>query len=201
MVGTFLLVHGGWHAAWCWQRLTPLLTKAGHTVLAPDLPAHGQDPTPRAELTTDSYAARLRAVLDETAQPAVLVGHSSGGMLITELASTRPGHVRGLVYLSAFLLTDGTTPPEIMREDTESLLLKYLQVDQAAGISYLTEEHAREAFFHDCSPADARWATSSLEPEPLPDRFPPSSTVVQRYDIAAIPRWYVACQQDRALSP
>ena len=45
-MATFLLIHGAWHGAWCWDRVVPLLRAAGHDVVAPDLPAHGADATP-----------------------------------------------------------------------------------------------------------------------------------------------------------
>jgi len=38
-VTTYALVHGAWHGAWCWEKLTPLLQQAGHEVVAPDLPS------------------------------------------------------------------------------------------------------------------------------------------------------------------
>jgi pimeloyl-ACP methyl ester carboxylesterase len=36
---TFVLVHGARHAGWCWELLTPLLQRAGHDVVAVDLPS------------------------------------------------------------------------------------------------------------------------------------------------------------------
>ena len=43
---TFLLIHGAWHGAWCWHKLTPLLEAGGARVIAPDLPSMGADLTP-----------------------------------------------------------------------------------------------------------------------------------------------------------
>jgi pimeloyl-ACP methyl ester carboxylesterase len=45
-VSTYLLSHGAWQGAWCWRKVIPLLEANGHTVLAPDLPGHGDDTTP-----------------------------------------------------------------------------------------------------------------------------------------------------------
>src|SRR3954470_8016972 len=38
---TFVLIHGAWHGAWCWHKLTPLLEGSGARVIAPDLGALG----------------------------------------------------------------------------------------------------------------------------------------------------------------
>lgn len=42
---TFILVHGGWHGAWCWNKVVPLLKAKGYKVIAPDLPGQGNDKT------------------------------------------------------------------------------------------------------------------------------------------------------------
>jgi pimeloyl-ACP methyl ester carboxylesterase len=42
-MATFVLIHGAWHGAWCWERVAPLLVAEGHRVLAPDLPGMGAD--------------------------------------------------------------------------------------------------------------------------------------------------------------
>ena len=54
---TFALVHGGYHGAWCWERLTPLLQQAGHGVVTMDLPL--EDST----ATFDTYADVVCAAL------------------------------------------------------------------------------------------------------------------------------------------
>jgi pimeloyl-ACP methyl ester carboxylesterase len=45
---TFILVHGGWHGAWCWNKVLPLLKEKGVNAIAIDLPGHGEDKTPVA---------------------------------------------------------------------------------------------------------------------------------------------------------
>lgn len=57
-MATFALVHGAWHGAWCWELLTPELTRRGHRVVAPDLPAA----EPSATLQT--YADIVCTALD-----------------------------------------------------------------------------------------------------------------------------------------
>jgi pimeloyl-ACP methyl ester carboxylesterase len=77
----FVLVHGAFGGAWCWEPAVGPLEAAGHTVTAIDLPGGGDDPTPAEEVTLDGYAARVCEVLAE-GEPAVLVGHSMGGVAV-----------------------------------------------------------------------------------------------------------------------
>ncbi len=60
-MATFVLVHGSFHGAWCWERLTPLLTQRGHRVVASDLPGSSDDPAPRPNVGLRSYATRIAA--------------------------------------------------------------------------------------------------------------------------------------------
>ena len=95
----YLLVHGGFNGGWVWDDVAERLEKAGHEVRVVDqLPSAGTDPASLGDLTTD--ANHVRQVLDTIDEPVVLVGHSYGGMVITELADHPK--VRHSVYLTAF---------------------------------------------------------------------------------------------------
>ena len=67
----FILIHGASHGGWCWDKIVPLLEGLGHTAIAPDLPGHGQDVTPAAEVTLESYVDRICRLLDEHPVPEV----------------------------------------------------------------------------------------------------------------------------------
>ena len=102
----YLLVHGGFNGGWVWDDVAERLEKAGHEVRVVDqLPSAGTNPASLGDLTTD--ANHVRQVLDTIDEPVVLVGHSYGGMVITELAD-RP-KVRHSVYLPRFGRT-GASP-------------------------------------------------------------------------------------------
>ncbi|GHO99246.1 hypothetical protein KSF_092940 [Reticulibacter mediterranei] len=200
-MSTYLLIHGDWHGGWCWNRLAPLLRQAGHHVLAPDLPGHGQNHTPLTTLTPQSSLNFLLELLDVQNEPVILVGHSSGGILLTLLAERRPEKIKLLVYLSAFLLPPGIWPRSLARQDTESLLPFALLVDQERQVVTVKPEAAREVFYADCTDEEADWATSLLVPEPLRMKAPEvAPTPVDTPEIS-LPRVYISCLQDRALGP
>ena len=45
-MSTYVLIHGAWHGSWCWYKIVPRLERAGHSVLAPDLPSLGSSQRP-----------------------------------------------------------------------------------------------------------------------------------------------------------
>ena len=104
---TMLLVHGAWHGAWCWQGITPRLEAAGVNVIAPDLPGHGTDSTPRNQVTLDAYADRVIAAISGRSDRITLVGHSMGGVVISAVAERVPERIARLVYACAFLPRNG----------------------------------------------------------------------------------------------
>ena len=89
-----VLLHGVGGAASNWALVAPPLAERCR-VLVPDLPGHGgSSALPAPAETLDPFADRVAALLDE---PAVLVGHSLGGVIALRLAARRPDLARGLV--------------------------------------------------------------------------------------------------------
>ena len=197
-MATFVLVHGAWHGAWCWHRVTPLLERAGHRVIAPDLPGHGIDSTPLPDVTLQEQVQAVCRILDDQPGPVVLVGHSSGGAVITQAAEHRPAAVARLVYLAAFLPPDGTSVMDLAQADPDSVVLRNLIVDEPAGHATVGEEAVHDAFYHDCPEPDLYLARSLLRPEPLATIATPVTTTADRF--GAIPRTYIACTEDHAIT-
>jgi pimeloyl-ACP methyl ester carboxylesterase len=110
----FLLVHGAFGGAWCWEPVIPGLRAAGHDAQAIDLPGAGQDPTPLGEVSLAGYAQRICAAPAD-GPPALLTGQSMGGMAITQAAALCPERIAGLVYVSAFLPPAGQSLIELTR--------------------------------------------------------------------------------------
>lgn len=200
-MSTFVFVHGAQHGAWCWHKVVPRLEARGHDVVTFDLPAHGTDITPREEVTLDDYVDRTVEVLDDSDGPAILVGHSMAGGVITQTAEEHPSKIDTLVYLSAILPHDGASLLEMGRaeENADSLVGQNMIVDEEQGVADLPDETIQEAFYADCSEEDVTLAQALLQPEPLDPYTVPITTTDDRF--GSVPRVYIETLEDNALTP
>ncbi len=198
-MSTYILVHGSWHGAWCWYKVIPLLEKAGHRAIALDLPGHGRDWTPASAVTMQSYVDAVCKVLDAQAEPVILVGHSRGGIVVSQTAEHRPEKIKMLVYLTAYLIPDGEAMLPTALSDTESLIGPNLVLDEEQGWHMLKAEAFRGALYGDCSDEDVALASALLTPEPNAPVATPLQTSAE--NLGRIPSVYIECLQDRGVSP
>jgi pimeloyl-ACP methyl ester carboxylesterase len=183
---TVVLVHGGWHGSWCWAQVVPLLDRRGISVRTIDLPSIDADPDDRSTLSGD--AAAVAALLDDLQAPALLCGHSYGGMVITQAAASRQDVAR-LVYLCAFMPDTGESLLSIIGERAPWIVVledgRWLpDLDQAAA-----------TFYADCDAATQRASIARLRPMPTAPVEEPVSAAPWR----DIPSTYVVCTQDMAI--
>lgn len=202
-MSTYVLVHGASHGSWCWQRVTPLLEERGHRVTAVDLPGNGHDDIPPAEVTLDTYAGHVCRILEQQPEPALLVGHSLGGLSISRAAELCPDRVRALVYLTALLLRPGEAFIPVTSESggVREALLTRTSWDVADDLSHVVykEELAQHRFYNDCAPEDVAWAKSMLVPQPAAPIVTPMATTEANF--GRVPRVYIECLKDQALVP
>jgi pimeloyl-ACP methyl ester carboxylesterase len=195
----FILVHGSWHGGWCWDSVALLLAGSGHVVHAPDLAGLGDDGTDLSTVTLASWRDQIVALVDAAREPVVLVGHSRGGIVISEVAEARPDRIARLVYLAAFLLRDGESVSRTMRADGSSLILPNLIVFEDGISSIVRREALAATFYGDCTAEEVTAAAARLRPEPvLPNRTPVHVTA-ERF--GRVKRAYIATAADRAVPP
>ena len=196
-MSTFLLVHGAWHGAWCWHKLVPRLEKLGHTVIAPDLPAMGRDRTPVNRVSLATWRKHVCDLVDSVPEDVVLVGHSRGGIVISEVAEHRPDRIKALVYLCAFLPRDGESLFDWAGKDPASLVPPNMVMSEDKSSSTMRDEVLRDAFYGECSDDDVSLARLCLQPEPT---LPLATAVkLSSENFGRVPRVYVECLRDRAM--
>lgn len=180
-----VLVHGLWHGGWCWDDVRTALAERGVDSVAVELPL--------TDLAADTAA--VRAALDSFGRPAVLVGHSYGGAVITG-AGAHP-LVRELVYVAAFQLTDGesvsrTLPAE---DHPPTRLGEALRVDRdEVG---LDPDLGRQLLYRDAPAEVATAAAVRLRPVRRAVFGGVPETIAWR----TVPSTYVVCSDDEVVHP
>ncbi|MFB9831045.1 alpha/beta fold hydrolase [Actinoallomurus acaciae] len=136
---TFVLVHGGAHGAWAFERLASLLVQEGHHVVARDLPGHGlgarfphsyttrplnpqefaTEPSPVAHLTLRDYRDQVTDTIRRLAERMphrhiIVLGHSMAGLVLNQVGEAVPELIGRLVYLSAWMTANGTSFSDYM---------------------------------------------------------------------------------------
>jgi len=195
----FVLVHGAWHGAWCWDQVEQQLEKLGAASVAVDLPGRAGDTRPPAELTLDSYVDHVVAAIDASREPVTLVGHSLGGLVISQTAERVPEKISSLVYLCAMLLQDGQSTIDAAVNDPTSQLMASISLDESGATSSVAEAAVRDLFYGDCTVAAGDKATRLLVPEPVGPATTPVHLTIDGW--GSVPRSYILCSQDRAISP
>src|ERR1700745_1432679 len=100
---------GAWSAGWAWKKMRPLTEAAGHRLFTPSYTGLGE----RAHLANPSIDLEthiqdvLNVIKYEDLRDVVLVGHSYGGMVATGVADRARDRISRLIYLDAFVPTDG----------------------------------------------------------------------------------------------
>jgi pimeloyl-ACP methyl ester carboxylesterase len=183
---TVVLVHGAWHGAWCWDKVTALLDAAGIPVVAFDLPFTSFED----DVTTTT------AALDRVDGPIVLCGHSYGGAVITA-AGSHPS-VEHLVYLTAFALDKGESPAATATDaDLPGTELGSAFILHDDGTATLERQGAIDALYHDCDPADVDATLAQLRPIHMSCFTTPAGAPAW----STTPSTYVVCAEDRGIHP
>ena len=196
---TFILIHGSWHSAWNWHKVTPILEKQGHTVHAIDLPGMGRDKTSIQEVTFGGTVQKLCSLIDSIEGKVILVGHSKNGIMISQAAEYRPEKIEKLIYLAAYLIPNGKTQKEYSSQDTEGWLKGYVDIHEETKSHTLQTEIFKEGLYQDCDDDITEMAKVILSHEPIESGVAPLHLTDENY--GSVPRYYIECTDDRAVTP
>jgi len=186
MTAALVLVHGAWHGSWAWDSLRTELPDV--ETIAVDLPSSGPDPASLG--TLDDDVAVVRAAVAAVGRPVVVVGHSYGGVPITEGLQDADGVAR-LVYLTAMMMDVGHTVVGSLRGQYPSWW----------------DVHEDEGYLGPRPPDLFRYgAVCSAVSEAAVARVQHQSPAAYTVPLTAaawksVPSTYIVCENDAALAP
>ncbi|MEA2222135.1 MAG: hypothetical protein QOH83_511 [Solirubrobacteraceae bacterium] len=190
---TVVLVHGAWDRPAGWDGVAARLRAAGYPVVVPDNPLR----------TLSGDAAAIGRVLNGVTGPIVLVGHSYGGMVITNAALNNP-RIRALVYIAAFAPDQGETALGLIARSPGSLLLPallpvpFIGPDHRLGVNTTINPLLFPTVFaQDAPPRAARVMAVTQRPATFASGAGKSGVPAWR----TIPSWYMVARNDRIIPP
>lgn len=191
-MATFGLVHGAWHGAWCWERLSLELRGRGHEVVGVDLPI--DDPA----ATFSTYADVIVGAFEEVRPEVVLVAHSMAGLSVPIAVSRLP--VRAMVFVCGLIPVPGRSLIDQFIEQPEMLVPGYdegLAEDEDGRSRWVDRGAASATLYADCDEATVQGAFGLLRPQAQATYAEPCPLT----DMPDIERAYVVGAQDRLVSP
>lgn len=179
-----VLVHGGFVDGAGWEGVYKILKKNGHNV------SIVQNPT--VSLEDDVAATKL--VLAAQSRPAVLVGHSYGGAVITE-AGNDP-KVAALVYIAAFAPDTGESVAALIQDPPPGAPVPPILPPQN-GFLFLDKSKFHASFAADVEPEKAAFMADSQ----VPWGVGALSGTITKAAWKTKPSWYMVTTEDKMIPP
>ena len=179
-----VLVHGGFVDGSGWQGVYRILTRDGYSV------SIVQNPT--TSLADDVAAAKL--ILDAQDRSSILVGHSYGGVVITE-AGNHP-NVVGLVYVAAFAPSDGESEDALIKNPPPGAPVPPILAPRD-GRLFLDKEMFHASFAADVDEEEAAFMADSQ----VPWGVDALQGTITKAAWRTKPSWYLVSTEDRMIPP
>src|SRR5262245_28353910 len=161
VMATYVLVHGAYQGGWIWKPVAERLRAAGHRVLAPTLDGCGErhdQVRPGITVATHGYEI-AKLCFYEDLDRVMLVGTSSGGMVICKAATLAREPIARLSFVDALALMSGERVGDIVKRaapnDTNSITTGTTRAD------------AEKRLFADLDPETRPWALARYTPHPV----------------------------------
>ncbi|KAJ0718932.1 putative carboxylesterase [Helianthus annuus] len=207
----FVLIHGISGGSWCWYKLKSMMYNSGYMVTCIDLKGAGIDPSdPNTILSFDEYNKPLLDFLSSLPnnQKVILVGHSAGGLSVTQATHKFPDKISLAVYVAATMLKNGFLTEQDVKDGVPDLseygdaydLQFALGVNQPPTSATVKKELQRKVIYPMAPPEDYILASMLLRPGPInalqSARFPEGNECIEK-----VPRVYIKTKYDKVVKP
>ena len=160
-MATYVLIHGAYQGGWIWKPVAERLRKAGHLVHAPSLDGCAERHAAiREGITLGTHAQEVALLLFcEDLTQVVLVGTSSGGMVVVKAAELARDRIARLVFVDALALMPG--------EEVGKIVKRAAPNDTTALTTGPTRKDAEQRLFADLDAETRAWALARYTPHPV----------------------------------
>lgn len=191
-MATYVMVPGGAHGGWCYQRVARILRSEGHEVYAQSLTGLGErSHLVSADVDLDMHIRDVVAVLHyEDLRDVILVGHSYGGMVITGVADRAADRVGRLVYLDAANPVNGQSLVDVAGEYVLAVRPQGRVVNDVELVLFLGPDDGRLYGLTD--PDELAWMAERLTPHPW-KCFEQKLRLTNEDALWAIPQYHIVC--------
>ncbi|KAL3524078.1 hypothetical protein ACH5RR_016912 [Cinchona calisaya] len=215
----FVLVHGFCHGGWCWYKIRCLMENSGYKVSCIDLKGSGLDQTdPNTILSFQDYNQPLLDFLSALSddEQVILVGHSAGGLNVTDAIYKFPKKISLVVYIAATMLKKGFVDDQDVKDGVPDFS-EYGQLGDVYDIGFgsgpdqpptslvIKKELLRKLNYHLCPQEDSTLAAMLVRPGPI--RALTSARIEEELEGMAegaadkVPRIYIKTMHDRTIKP
>ncbi|XP_073305372.1 methylesterase 17 isoform X1 [Primulina huaijiensis] len=207
----FVLIHGIGGGAWCWYKIKCVMENSGHRVTCLDLTSAGIDQTdPNTVLSFQDYNRPLVEFLQslEDGQQVILVGHSAGGLSVSDAIHKFGRKIKAAVFVGATMLKCGFASDEDVKDGVPDVS-EFGALDEVYDFWFrLGQDHPptsvmvkkqlqRKLIYHMSPQQDSCLAAMLLKPGPI--QALQSATFTETEDSDKVPRIYIKTSRDRIL--
>jgi pimeloyl-ACP methyl ester carboxylesterase len=191
-MATYVLVHGGGHGGWCYQRVARILAAAGHEVHTPTMTGLGErSHLLRPDIDLDFHIRDIVEVLEhQDLHDVILVGHSYGGMVITGVADRAADRIAKLVYLDAATPVNGESLVDVAGPVIEAVR-PFGEVVDGMELVLLPAPDAG-LLYGVTDPDDLAWMADRLSGHPW-SCFEQKLELTNEAALWAIPQFHIVC--------
>jgi pimeloyl-ACP methyl ester carboxylesterase len=196
---TFVIVPGAWSGPYAWDSVKTDLQKSGNKVVVVQLPGHGSDSTAPQNLTLDVYRDKVVSTMDSIGGQIILVGHSLGGAIISEVAEEVPSKIEKLVYVAGFVPLTSQSVLALASTDTASVLGANL-VPSADHLTLgVVSGQIINSFIYDGTETEQNLVLANYRAEPA---IPLTNNVtLTAANYGSVPKVYIKTLMDHAITP
>jgi putative intracellular protease/amidase/esterase/lipase len=192
---TYVLVHGAWADESAWGFVRNQLAINANVVVV-NLPAHGIDLTDGTKTGLNKYVKTVTDIINQQSGKVILVAHSLGGMVASQVAENIPAKIEKLVYVSAFLPRNGESLNGIVNKFLNNKPVDIFEFNKDYTLISIKKEVLPAVVCDDCPQYMKDVLVKYHRAEPLKGL---NDKVLLTLKFAGIPKYYISTVNDNAV--